>query len=309
MIVLSPVPSAGTLRERFIADMTVRGFSAKTQHDYLRTVTGFAAFLGRSPSTATAEDIRRFQIEQSERGMNAPAMNSAVAALRFFFNHTVDRPDLARKLIRLRYPRKMPVVLSPDEAGRLIEATTCLKHRAALSVAYGAGLRVAEVAQLKVSNIDSERMLIVVERAKGDRQRHGLLSPTLLAVLRAWWHEGRRLGVMRPGGWLFPGQDPAKPITTRQLSRIVEDAAEAAGLTKNVSPHTLRHSFATHLLEDGTDIRVIQVLLGHAKLENTALYTRVATKVVRNVISPLDRIIAKGGARIEPDVVGASPGG
>ena len=303
----SPSTAAtGTLRERFVADMTVRGFTAKTQHDYLRTVAGFAAFLERSPSTATAEDVRRFQIEQSERGMHAPAMNSAVAALRFFFNHTVDRPDLARKLIRLRYPRKLPVVLSPDEAGRLIAATMCLKHRAALSVAYGAGLRVAEVAQLKVGNIDSERMLIVVEHAKGDRQRHALLSPSLLVLLRAWWQEGRQQGVMRPGGWLFPGQDPAKPITTRQLSRVVEDAARAAGLTKNVSPHTLRHSFATHLLEDGTDIRVIQVLLGHAKLENTALYTRVATKVVRTVISPLDKIMA----RIEPsESIGAGPGG
>ena len=306
MPVLPPVHSVGTLRERFTADMTVRGFSAKTQHDYLRTVAGFAAFLGRSPSTATSEDIRCFQIEQSERGMNAPAMNSAVAALRFFFNHTVDRPDLAGKLIRLRYPRKLPLVLSPDEAGRLIAATTCLKHRAALSVAYGAGLRVAEVAQLKVGNIDSERMLIVVERGKGGRQRHALLSPTLLALLRAWWQVGREQGVMRPGGWLFPGQDPAKPITTRQLSRVVEGAAEAAGLTKNVSPHTLRHSFATHLLEDGTDIRVIQVLLGHASLVNTALYTRVATKLVRTVISPLDRVMAP----IEPGPsVGASPGG
>ncbi len=306
MTVLPPVQSAGTLRERFVADMTVRGFSAKTQHDYLRTIAGFASFLDRSPSTTTAEDIRRFQIGQSERGMNAPGMNSAVAALRFFFNHTVDRPDLARKLIRLRYPRKLPVVLSPDEAGRLIAATTCLKYRAALSVAYGAGLRVAEVAQLKVGNIDSERMLIIVERGKGGRQRHALLSPTLLALLRAWWQVGREQGVMRPGGWLFPGQDPAKPITTRQLSRVVEGAAEAAGLTKNVSPHTLRHSFATHLLEDGTDIRVIQVLLGHASLVNTALYTRVATKLVRTVISPLDKIMA----RIEPGPsIGASSGG
>ena len=301
-----PPATPGTLRERFIADMTVRGFTDKTRHDYIRTVAGFAAFIERSPSTATAEDIRRFQIHQSEQGMNAPSMNSAVAALRFFFNHTVDRPDLARKLIRLRYPRKLPVVLSPDEAARLIAATTCLKHRAALSIAYGAGLRVAEVASLKVGDIDSERMLIVVERGKGDRQRHALLSPGLLALLRAWWQQGRQQSVMRPGGWLFPGQDPAKPITTRQLSRVVEAAAEAAGLTKNVRPHTLRHSFATHLLEDGTDIRVIQVLLGHAKLENTALYTRVATKTLRAVISPLDKIMA----RIEPgESVGANPGG
>ena len=237
--------------------------------------------------------------------MNPPAMNGTVAALRFFFNHTV-RPDLARKLIRLRYPRKLPVVLSPDEVARLLAATTCLKHRAALSAAYGAGLRVAEVASLKVGDIDSKRMLIVVERGKGGRGRHALLSPDLLGLRRAWWQEGRHQGVMPPGGWLFPGQDPAKPITTRQLRRVVEGAAIAAGLTKNVSPHTLRHSFATHLLEDGTDIRVIQVLLGHAKLDNTALYTRVATKTVRTVTSPLDKIMA----RIAPsDRSGASPGG
>ncbi len=242
--------------------------------------------------------------------MNAPAMNSAVAALRFFFNHTVDRPDLARKLIRLRYSRKLPAVLSPDEAARLIAATTCLKHRAALSVAYGAGLRVAEVASLKVGDIDSKRMLIVVERGKGGRSRHALLSPDLLALLRAWWQEGRRQGVMLPAGCLFPGQDPAKPITTRQLSRVVEAAAIAAGLTKNVSPHTLRHSFATHLLEDGVDIRVIQVLLGHAKLDNTALYTRVATRVVRTVISPLDRITAQIGAHAGAPIEEVpSPGG
>jgi integrase/recombinase XerD len=290
----------GTLRERFVQDMTVRGFTDKTRHDYIRTVAGFAAFLERSPNSATAEDIRRFQIHQSERGMNAPAMNSTVAALRFFFNHTADRPDLARKLIRLRYPRKLPNVLSPDEAARLIAATTCLKHRAALCVAYGAGLRVAEVASLKVGDIDSERMLIRVERGKGGRCRHALLSPDLLALLRAWWQQGRRDGVMLPAGWLFPGQDPAKPITTRQLSRVVEAAAQAAGLTKHVSPHTLRHSFATHLLEDGVDIRVIQVLLGHAKLDNTALYTRVATKIVRTVTSPLDKIAAQIGEHRPP---------
>ncbi|MDQ2802979.1 MAG: site-specific integrase [Pseudomonadota bacterium] len=303
---LPPAISAGTLRERFIADMTVRGFTNKTRTDYLRIVTTFAAFVGRSPGTATAEDIRRFQIEQSERGMNPPAMNSTVAALRFFFNHTVDRPDLARKLIRLRYPRKLPVVLSPEEVARLLAATTCLKHRAALSVAYGAGLRVAEVASLKVGDIDSKRMLIVVERGKGGRGRHALLSPDLLGLLRAWWQEGRQKGVMRLDGWLFPGQDPAQPITTRQLSRVVEGAAIAAGLTKNVSPHTLRHSFATHLLEDGTDIRVIQVLLGHAKLDNTALYTRVATKMVRTVTSPLDKIMGQIDGRASE---GASPGG
>jgi len=294
-------PSTGTgLRQRLIEDMSVRGFTAKTRRDYIRSVTGFVAFLGRSPDTATAEDIRRFQIHQSELGMHAPTMNSTVAALRFFFTYTLDRPEISRKLIRLRYARKLPTVLSADEVARLLAATKSLKHRAALSVAYGAGLRVAEVASLRMGDIDSARMLIRVERGKGGRYRHAMLSPDLLSLLRIWWQEGRRQGVMLPGGWLFPGQDPTKPITTRQLSRVVEDATQAAGITKNVSPHTLRHSFATHLLEDGVDIRVIQVLLGHAKLENTALYTRVATKTVRTVTSPLDKVVALMQERAGP---------
>ena len=233
-------------------------------------------------------------------------MNCTVAALRFFFTTTLDRPDLARKLIRIPYSRKLPTVLAPDEVARLLAATTCLKHRAALSVAYGAGLRVAEVASLKMGDIDSKRMLIRVERGKGGRCRHALLSADLLALLRAWWQQGKCQGVMLPAGWLFPGQDPARPITTRQLGRVVEAAADAAGLSKHVSPHTLRHSFATHLLEDGVDIRVIQVLLGHAKLDNTALYTRVATRLVQTVTSPLDKITAQIGGPIGD---GASPGG
>jgi integrase/recombinase XerD len=295
------LPSTGSgLRQRLIEDMSVRGFSKKTQRDYIRNVASFAAFLGRSPDTATAEDIRRFQIHQSEQGMHPPAMNSTVAALRFFFTHTLDRPDISRKLIRFRYARKLPTVLSADEVARLLAATKCLKHRAALAVAYGAGLRVAEVASLKMGDIDKDRMLIRVERGKGGRYRHAMLSPDLLTLLRNWWREGRHQGVMLPGGWLFPGQDPTKRITTRQLSRVVEDAAQAAGITKNVSPHTLRHSFATHLLEDGVDIRVIQVLLGHAKLENTAMYTRVATKMVGTVTSPLDKVVARIGERAGP---------
>src|SRR5271165_2728218 len=292
------LPSAPTdLRQRMIEDMNVRGFCAKTQHDYLRIVSRFAVFLGRSPGTATAEEVRQFQVEQREAGMPPPAMNSHVAGLRFFFTTTLDRPDLSRKLLRVSYPRKLPMVLSPDEVARLLAATTCIKHCAALSVAYGAGLRVAEVAALKVGDIDSERMLIRVERGKGGRYRNAMLSPDLLALLRAWWKEGRRQGAMLPGGWLFPGQNPVRPITTRQLSRVVEEAARTAGITKRVSPHTLRHSFATHLLEDGVDIRVIQVLLGHAKLDNTALYTKVATRTVRTVTSPLDKIVGLIGEK------------
>jgi site-specific recombinase XerD len=295
------MPARRDLRQRMIEDMSVRGFSAKTQHDYQRIVSRFAAFLGRSPDRATAEDIRRFQVEQREAGMPASAMNSHVAALRFFFTTTIDRPDLSRRLVRVSYPHKLPTVLSLDEVARLLAATTCIKHRAALAVAYGAGLRVAEVAALKIGDIDSERMLIRVERGKGGRYRNAMLSSDLLALLRAWWKEGRRQGAMLPGGWLFPGQNPVRPITTRQLSRVVEEAARSAGIAKRVSPHTLRHSFATHLLEDGVDIRVIQVLLGHAKLDNTALYTKVATRTVRTVTSPLDRIVGLIGDKAQDD--------
>jgi site-specific recombinase XerD len=159
------------------------------------------------------------------------------------------------------HPRKMPAVLSPDEVARLLNATTCLKHQAALSVAYGAGLRVAEVSTLKVSDIDSERMLLRVERGKGGQYRNAMLSADMLALLRQWWKVGRRQGVMHPKGWLFPGMHAGKPISTRQLHRIVVEAARAADIAKRVGPHTLRHSFATHLLEDGIDIRIIQALL------------------------------------------------
>lgn len=287
-----PIPSApiSPLRQRLIEDMTMRRFSQETQRNYIRDVGRFASFLGRSPDTATTEDIRRFQVDQQESGVPVPTMNSIVSALRFFFTQTIDRPDLARKLVRLSHPRKLPMVLSRDEVARLLNATTCLKHQAALSVAYGAGLRVAEVSALKVRDIDSERMLIRVERGKGGRSRNAMLSPDLLALLRQWWMVGRQQGVMHRDGWLFPGQHAMKPISTRQLHRIVVEAAQAADIAKRVGPHTLRHSFATHLLEDGTDIRVIQVLLGHTKLENTALYTKVATRTVHAVISPLDRL-------------------
>ena len=284
------ITAISPLRQRLIDDMTMRRFSRETQRNYIRDVGRFATFLGRSPDTATAEDVRRFQIEQRDAGVPTPTMNSIVSALRFFFTTTIDRPDLARKLIRVAHPRNLPVVLSRDEVARLLNATTCLKHQAALSVAYGSGLRVAEVAALKVSDIDSERMLLRVERGKGGRYRNAILPADLLTLLRAWGKAGRQQGVMHTQGWLFPGQHATKPISTRQLHRVVVEAAQAAQITKRVGPHTLRHSFATHLLEDGVDIRVIQAMLGHSRLDTTALYTRVATRTVRAVISPLDKL-------------------
>jgi integrase/recombinase XerD len=285
-----PAVPVSPLRQRLIDDMTMRRFSQETQRNYIRDVGRFASFLGRPPDTATTEDLRRFQVDQREAGVPVPTMNSIVSALRFFFTQTLDRPDLARRLVRVSHPRKLPVVLSLDEVARLLNATTCLKHQAALSVAYGAGLRVAEVSTLKISDIDSERMLLRVERGKGGQYRNAMLSGDLLTLLRQWWKAGRQQGVMHRDGWLFPGQHAGKPISTRQLHRIVVEAAHAAGIVKRVGPHTLRHSFATHLLEDGVDIRVIQALLGHAKLENTAFYTKVATRTVRTVTSPLDKL-------------------
>jgi integrase/recombinase XerD len=285
------------LRQRFIDDMTMRRFARETQRNYIRDVGRFAIWLGRYPATATAEEVRRFQIEQQQGGVPVPTMNSIVAALRFFFTHTLDRPDLSRKLVRTGHARKIPVVLSMDEMRRLLNATTCLKHYAALSVAYGAGLRVAEVSALKVSDINSERMLLRIERGKGGRYRNAMLPEGLLVLLREWWRAGRQQGVIHANGWLFPGQTAMSPISARQLHRVVVEAAQAAEIAKRVGPHILRHSFATHLLEDGVDIRVIPALLGHAKLDTTAFYTKVATRTMRAVTSPLDRLlISSSGA-------------
>jgi integrase/recombinase XerD len=272
------------LRQRMIDDMAIRKFAAKTQHDYVQRVKDFATFLGRSPRTASSEDVRRFRLHLTSNGAATPKINATVAALRFFFKVTLDRPDLAKHLSFIHEPRKIPVVLSPEEVARFLEAAPGVKYKAALSVAYGAGLRVSEVVALKVSDIDSRRMMLRVEQGKGRKDRHAMLSPVLLDLLRDWYRIGR------PQGWLFPGQNPITPLSTRQLTRACHAAADMAGITKRVSPHTLRHSFATHLLEQNIDVRVIQVLLGHAKLETTALYTRVATNTIREVMSPLDRL-------------------
>jgi site-specific recombinase XerD len=284
------------LRRRMLEDMAVRKFSEKTRQDYIRHIAAFAKFLGRSPDTATAEDVRRFQVHLTESGVRPPTLNSSASALRFFFGTTLDRAELARHLARVHYPKKLPRVLSPEEVGRLLEATPGpgLKYKAALSVAYGAGLRAGEVVMLRVSDIDSKRMLIRVEQGKGLKDRHAMLSPQLLELLRAWWLQ------CRSRAWLFPGRDPMLPVTTRQLNRVCHMAAEAAGLGAWVSPHTLRHSFATHLLESNTDVRVIQVLLGHSKLETTARYTHVAINMLRSITSPLDRIMQAGSPPEKP---------
>ncbi len=272
------------LRRRMIEDMTVRKFATRTQEGYIRAVKGFSAFLGASPATASAEDLRRYRLHLVERGVGAPTINHSLTALRFLFLVTLRKPTIVLDMPFVREPRRLPVVLSPQEVARLLDAAPGLKYKAALSVAYGAGLRETEVANLKVTDIDSQRMMLRVEQGKGQRDRYVMLSPQLLELLRDWWHAAR------PQVWLFPGQNPINPMTPRQLNRAVAAAKTLAGISKRVSPHTLRHSFATHLLEQGVDIRVIQVLLGHAKLETTALYTRVAVNTVRDIKSPLERL-------------------
>ena len=275
------------LRRRMIEDMTIRKLAPKTQQGYVQRVKNFAAFLGRSPDTASFEDVRRYQLHLAASGVGVPTLNQTVATLRFFFKVTLKRHEIVEHTTFVHEPRKLPVVLSPEEVARLLNAAPGLKYKAALSVAYGAGLRAAEVISLKVSDIDSKRMIIRVEQGKGRKDRNVMLSASLLELLRAWWRTAR------PRGWLFPGRDPAQPMTTRQLNRACHAAAQMAEIDKRVSLHTLRHSFATHLLEQNVDVRVIQVLLGHAKLDTTALYTRVATKTIQQVMSPLEHIAVK----------------
>ena len=278
------------LRQRMIEDMALRKLSPKTQSKYLRAVINFTCFLGRAPDTATPEDLRRYQLHLVNTGISSISLNGTITALRFFFGVTLERPEALAKMSTVREPRKLPVVLSREEVARLIDAAGKPKYQAVLSVAYGAGLRASEVVALKVGNIDSTRMTLRIEQGKGHKDRYAMLSPVLLERLRAWWRAAHAKGKMLDGGWLFPGQNPINPLSTRQLNRICHAAAAAAEIDKRVSMHTLRHSYATHLLEQKVDIRVIQVLLGHKRLETTALYAQVATDVLREVVSPLESL-------------------
>jgi integrase/recombinase XerD len=285
-----PTKPISPLRKRLLEDMALRKLAPKTQSNYLRAVINFTCFLGRSPDTATAEDLRRYQLHLVESGTSSIMLNATITALRFFFGVTLDHAEVVARMSSVREPRKLPVVLSREEVARLIEAAGTPKYQAALSVAYGAGLRASEVVALKVGDIDSTRMTLRVEQGKGHKDRYAMLSPVLLEHLRSWWRAGRAQGKMLDGGWLFPGQNPVNPMSTRQLNRICHLAAAAAEIDKRISMHTLRHSYATHLLEQKVDIRVIQVLLGHKRLETTALYAQVATDVLREVISPLESL-------------------
>ena len=278
------------LRQRMLDDMRMRKLEPKTQAAYIRAVRRLAAFLKHSPDTATVEDLRRFQLHLVDRGISPITLNATITGLKFFFEVTLERRELMARMSPVHVPHKLPVVLSCEEVARLIAAAPNLKYQTALSIAYGAGLRVSEITALKIGDIDSQRMTLRVEQGKGRKDRYAMLSPVLLERLRAWWRLAHAQGKMLPGGWLFPGMDPVDPLTARQLNRAIHAAAVAARIDKRVSMHTLRHSFATHLLEQKVDIRVIQVMLGHKKLETTTVYTQVATELLREVVSPLEKL-------------------
>jgi site-specific recombinase XerD len=279
------------LRQRMIEDMTARKLSPATQKGHLRGCRRFAAFLQRSPDTATAEDIRRFQLHLAESAMSICNRNRTMTGLRFLFRVSLRRLHLANEIYHIREPQKIPLVMSPDEVKRLLAMAKTLKVRVLLSLAYGCGLRVGEVVRLRAGDIDSAQGVIRIVQAKGRKDRHVMLSKNLLALLRQWWkvRPARHDQAIAPERrWLFPGRQAGRPMTTRQFSRLFHEAVAAAGITKPVTPHSLRHSFATHLLERGTDIRHIQALLGHDKLDTTARYTRVATGTISAIESPLD---------------------
>src|SRR5262245_7366166 len=282
------------LRQRMIEDMNARKLCAGTQRGHILSCKRFAAFLRRSPDNATCEDIRRFQLHLADTGMSICNRNRLMTGLRFLFRVTLRRLDLAAEIFHLREPEKLPLVMSPDEMKRLLAVAASLKTRVLLSLGFGCGLRAREIVRLKVKHIDRAQTIIRIEQSKGRKDRNVMLSPELLHLLRQWWKarpSRHDAGISAQERWLFPSRKTAgKPITTRHLNRLFHEAADAAGIRKHVTVHTLRHSFATHLLEGGTDIRKIQVLLGHKKLETTARYLHVATGTISAVASPLDRL-------------------
>ncbi|MCI4592209.1 tyrosine-type recombinase/integrase [Sphingobium sp. BYY-5] len=271
------------LRRRMIDDMMLRNLSPATQRSYLHAVAKFSRHFGRSPDRLGLEDVRAFQVYLVSQGISWPSLNQTVCALRFFYGVTLNRGEIPERIAYARTPRKLPAILSPDEVVRFLEAVPSLKSRAALTTAYAAGLRVSEAVSLKIGDIDSDRMLLQVRHGKGAKDRTVMLSAQLLDILRTYWR------LTRPTDWLFPGRGE-RPIDVTVLHSACRSATKAAGLTKKVSVHTLRHSFATHLLESGVDIRIIQVLLGHNSLSTTARYTQVATTTIAAAQSPLDRL-------------------
>ena len=279
------------LRQRMIEDMSARHLGVASQRSHIRACKRFATFLKRSPDTATCEDIRLFQLHLAETGVSITTRNQTMTGIKFLFRVTLRRLDLAEEIYHLGEPQKIPVILSSTEIKRLLLMARNLQAQTLLSLAYGCGLRAGEVVRLKVGDIDSAQKIIRVEQGKGRKDRNVMLPLDILKLLRQWWKKRptrHDKGVPLEERWLFPGRGSYRPLTTRQFNRLFHQSAEAAGIKKRVTLHSLRHSFATHLLEDGVDIRYIQALLGHSKLDTTARYALVATGRIAAIESPLD---------------------
>jgi site-specific recombinase XerD len=283
------------LRQRMIEDMRLRNYAPRTIKVYVERVAAFAKHFAKSPERLGAADVRAYLLFLvQEKHASWSYYDQALAALRFLYRTTLRRNWVLDDLVSPRKPKKLPVVLSPDEVAQFFQAIDGLKHRAILMTAYAAGLRVSEVVSLRVDDIDSRRMVIRIRQAKGRKDRYVMLSPRLLAILREYWRAAR------PAPFLFPGNVPDRPITPRTVQKACRDAQEAAGLSKRVRVHTLRHSFATHLLEAGTNIRVIQILLGHRSLRTTEVYTHVSKAALEATQSPLDRLAPPTEGRSQP---------
>jgi integrase/recombinase XerD len=276
------------LRQRMIDDMQLRNFTPDTQKHYICHVAGFAKYFGKSPDQLDIEAVRQYQLYLlNERKLSVEAVNQFVSSVKFLYLVTLEMPWTREYFPYARRPHKLPVVLSYEEVLAFFDHVPSLKYRAALMVCYGAGLRISEAVALKISDIDSHRMLIRVDQGKGKKDRYTMLSPRLLEVLRRYWRAAR------PQHYLFPSWRQQRHLCASSLQLACREAAMRAGIRKRVTVHTLRHSFATHLLETGADIRIIQVLLGHSRIDTTARYTAVSPQLVAATVSPLDALEQK----------------
>jgi site-specific recombinase XerD len=267
-----------------IEDMTIRNLSRSTQQSYIYAVAKFSRHFKRSPDQLGMEEVRAYQLHLVEQKYSWTHINQVACALRFFYGITLGQKEAFERIVSGKEPEKLPPVLNREEIARFLAAVAGLRNRVALATAYAAGLRIGEVVRLKLGSIDSERMLLHIEDGKGGRDRYAMLSPRLLEILRAYWRRGR------PSSWLFPGQEPGSHVSRGALQSACRAARQRARIDKRVTTHSLRHSFATHLLESGTDIRIIQVLLGHTHLETTARYAQVATGLIAGTVSPFDQL-------------------
>lgn len=292
--------SISPLQARMIEDMTARGLQAKTQTAHIRSCRRFARWLGRSPDTATPEDVRLFQLHLAACGAGTSTRNMIMTGVKFLFRTTLRRHDLVAEIFYIGEPQKIPPVMNRDEIAALLDAAKTIKTKAMLSLAYGCGLRAGEVVRLKAGDIDSGQGIVRIIQSKGRKDRHVMLPDGVLGLLRQYWCKRSKrhdTGIRPEERYLFPGRAPGRPLTTRQFNRLFHETRKRAGITKPVNIRTLRHSFATHLLEAGVDVRVIQALLGHANPLSTARYTRVATGLIAGLSSPIDLLEVPSGRR------------